>query len=385
MSRLIYLDHNASTPVAAEVVAAMAPFTTEHFGNPHTTHWAGRPGGEAIVRARAQVAELLGCSPAEIVFTGGATEANNHAIKGVFFANRQRGDHFVSTRIEHPSVKAALGYLERRFGATTTYVGVDRFGRVDPAEFEAAITPRTLLISVMHANNETGTVQPVAEIGRIARRRGVLFHTDAAQSVGKLAVRVDELGVDLLSVAGHKMYAPKGIGALYVRQRGRATPIEMDSLIHGAGQEDGRRGGTENVAYIVGLGAACALCGRLEVMVRVRELRDYFWERLRASFGERVALHGHPDERLPNTLNVGFRGAVGAEILSGLEGVAATTGAACHAGETKLSETLEAMGVDEESGRGAVRWSLGRGTTREELEVVVERLRGVVSDRRQGT
>lgn len=375
MSTPIYLDHNASTPIAPEVAEAMAPYATRHFGNPRTRHWAGRPAGEAVARARQQVADAVGCEPDEIVFTSGASEANNYAIKGLYFANRQRGDHFVASAIEHPCVKESLAFLAGTFGVKTTYVAVDRFGRVDPAVVEAAITPRTLAVCVMHANNEVGTIQPIAEIAGLARKHGVTMHCDAAQTLGKIPVHAGEMGVDLLSIAGHKLYAPKGVGALVVRK----TAPPLAPLIHGAGQESGRRGGTENVEYIVGLGAACGLFAKSGAAERIHELRDYFWRRLQAEFGERVRLNGHEQHRLPNTLNVGFRGATATDLLDRLDGIAASPGAACHYGDTRLSPTLSAMGVDPEYGRGSIRWSLGRSTTQSEIDEVVKRLSAALS------
>lgn len=366
--RRIYLDHNASTPVAEEVLAAMAPFARERFGNPHTTHWAGKPGGDAIASARTQVAQAIGASDAEIAFTAGASESNNWAIKGAYFAHRGRGEHFVSSAIEHPSVRAALQWLVDRFAATVTFVGVDSSGRVRPAEVAAAITPRTILVSIMHANNETGVIQPIEAIAAIARARGVLMHCDAAQSLGKIPVDVERLGVDLLSLAGHKTYAPKGVGALYVREG-----VVIDPLIHGAGQELGRRAGTENVEWIVGFGKACEIAARYDAS-HIRELRDLMWSRLQAALGDDVRLFGHESENLPNTLNVGFRGVVGGELLARLDDIAATTGAACRTGKVTLSPTLAAMNVDPSYGMGAVRWSLGRSTTREEIEYAVKRV-----------
>jgi cysteine desulfurase len=369
MPEPIYLDYNASTPVAAEVLAAMEPYATRHFGNPHTKHWAGKPAGEAVEVARRQVAETIGCKPEELFFTSGASEANNWAIKGVYFANRERGDHFIATQVEHPSVKLPLEWLARTFGASVTWLPVDRTGRVDPLDVAAALTPRTLLVCIMHANNEVGTIQPVREIAEIARERGVPVLCDAAQSLGKIPVHVEALHVDLLSIAGHKLYAPKGVGALYIR----GEAVRVDPLIHGAGQESGRRGGTENAEFIVGLGAACELSRRQDV-ARIRELRDYLWTRLRDRFGERVALNGHESERLPNTLNVGFRNVIGTELLEALNGIAASPGSACHYGDVRMSPTLTAMKVDPEFGRGAIRWSLGRGTTREQIDQLIERL-----------
>jgi cysteine desulfurase len=365
----IYLDFNASTPIAPEVAEAMRPFLSEHFGNPSSQHWAGIPAKEAVEHARQQVAELLQCSPDEIVFTSGGSESNNHAIKGGFFALREQGTHVITTQIEHPAVINPCRFLEK-LGAEVTFLPVDRHGEVDPQDIQRAITPKTILITVMHANNEVGTVQPIEEISKIARERGVVFHTDAAQSVGKIVTKVDDLRVDLLSIAGHKVYAPKGIGALYIR---KGTPIEP--LIHGAGHELGRRAGTENVLLIVGLGKACEVAKRYVDDDRICGMRDRFWKLLQVHFGEKVVLNGHPVHRLPNTLNVSFVGKAGGEILSRLDGVAASTGAACHSGSVELSPVLKAMGISPEVGMGAIRFSLGRTTTVQELERVVNLLK----------
>jgi len=366
--RRIYLDYNASTPIDPAVAAAMKPFLADHFGNPSSGHWAAASAKAALERARGQIAALLGCEDDEVVFTSGGSEANNLALKGTYFARRDSGDHIITTQVEHPAIAAPCRFLER-LGARITYLPVDRFGRVDPDDLNRAITPRTILISIMHANNEVGTIQPIEECARIAHEHGALFHTDAAQSVGKIATDLNRLGVDLLSIAGHKLYAPKGVGALFVR-RG----VMLEPLIHGAGHESGRRAGTESAMLGVGLGKACELARDLTSMDRVRVLRDDFWHGLQERFGNRIALNGHPADRLPNTLNVSFINCVGAEILKGLEGVAASTGSACHAGRIELSPVLEAMGVMPEVGMGAIRFSLGRGTTREETDAVAENL-----------
>ena len=365
----IYLDYNASTPVDPAVAAVMKPLLEDHFGNPSSGHWAAAPAKAALEKARGQVATLLGCEEDEIVFTSGGSEANNLALKGVYFARRDRGDHIITTRIEHPAIIEPCRFL-KRLGAKITYLPVDRFGRVDPDDLSAAISPRTVLISVMHANNEVGTIQPIEEIGAIARGHDVRFHTDAAQSVGKILTKVGTLGVDLLTIAGHKVYAPKGVGALYVR-RG----AEVEPLIHGAGHERGRRAGTESALLAIGLGMACALARDLAPMERVQALRDRLWHALQDRFGDRVVLNGHAERRLPNTLNVSFVGMVGAEVLAGLDGVAASTGSACHSGRVELSPVLAAMGVPENIGMGAVRFSLGRGTTAEDIDVVLDRLK----------
>jgi len=369
----IYLDYNASTPVDPAVAAAMRPFLDEAFGNPSSGHWASAPAKVALEKARGQVAALLGAAEDEVIFTSGGSEANNLALKGTFFALRDRGEHIITTAVEHPAILGPCRFLER-LGATVTYLPVDRAGRVDPDDIRRAITPRTILISVMHANNEVGTIQPIEEIGAIAREHEIRFHTDAAQSVGKIPTNVDALGVDLLTIAGHKLYAPKGVGALYVR-RG----VALEPLIHGAGHEHGRRAGTESALLAVGLGTACALARDLEPMACVRALRDRFWQALQQRLSDRVGLNGHPQHRLPNTLNISFVGQVGAEILQRLDGVAASTGSACHAGRIELSPVLKAMGVPPEIGMGAIRFSLGRQTRDAEIDAVTEQLTSLLA------
>jgi cysteine desulfurase len=391
MTDRIYLDFNASTPMAPEVIAAMKPFLDSAYGNPSSLHWAGIPAREAVEKARSQVAGLLGCDATEIVFTSGGTEANNHAIKGVFFSRREvRTRHIITSRIEHPAVLEPCRFLQK-LGTEVSHLPVDRYGMVDPDEVRRAIRPGTILISVMHANNEVGSIQPIEEIARIARRHGILCHTDAAQSAGKIPIPIPSLGVDLLSVAGHKLYGPKGVGALFIRKG-----VELEPLLHGAGHECGRRAGTENVLEIVGLGAACELAGRWIDSPKLKQLRDRFWnslqERLAHASGwyaapdtnpkpERgqVVLNGHLERRLPNTLNVSFPGYKGGDILAKLPGVAASTGSACHAGSIHMSPVLAAMGVSEDVGLGAIRFSLGRNTTAEEVDAVVDRLADVVS------
>ena len=363
--RHIYLDYNASTPIDPAVAAVMKPFLEDHYGNPSSGHWATTTATTALETARGQVAALLGCQNDEIVFTSGGSEANNLALKGVFFALREKGNHIITTRIEHPAIIEPCRFLER-LGARVTYLPVDGTGRVDPADLRRAITPRTILVSIMQANNEVGTIQPIEDCARMAHDHSILFHTDAAQSVGKIPTGVNELGVDLLSIAGHKVYAPKGVGALFVR-RG----VSLEPLVHGAGHESGRRAGTESALLAVGLGMACELTRDLGPMEQVRSLRDHFWHELQNRFGNRVVLNGHLIHRLPNTLNVSFVGRVGADILSRLNGVAASTGSACHAGRVELSGVLKAMAIEPDVGMGAIRFSLGRATTREEVDVVV--------------
>ncbi len=368
----IYLDYNASTPIEAAVAAVMRSWLEAGYGNPSSGHWASAPAKAALEQARSQVAGLLGCASEEVVFTSGGSEANNLAIKGTFFARRDRRSHIITSQIEHPATLEPCRFLQR-LGAIVTSVPVDRDGLIDPDDIHRVITPSTCLISIMHANNEVGTVQPIAEIAAIAREHGIPLHTDAAQSVGKIATDVEELGVDLLSVAGHKVYAPKGIGALYVR-RG----IKVEPLIHGAGHERGRRAGTESALLTAALGKACEVGQASIGMLGVQHLRDLFWQRLQAAFGSTVVRNGHPTRCLPNTLNVSFAGRVGADILGAMPSVAASTGSACHAGEITLSPVLKAMGVVPEIGMGAIRFSLGRGTTQGDIDAVIEELQRVL-------
>jgi cysteine desulfurase len=368
MARL-YLDYNASTPIDPEVVAVMRTLLELHYGNPSSAHWAAAAAKAALDNARAQVAALLGCDADEIVFTSGGSEANNLVLKGLLGPPHGRPVHVITSQIEHPAILEPCRYLAR-LGVAVTYVPVDGSGLVDPDDVRKAITRDTRLISVMHANNEVGTVQPIAEIARIAREHGIPLHTDAAQSVGKIATRVDDLGADLLSVAGHKVYAPKGVGALFVR-RG----LEIEPLIHGAGHEAGRRAGTESALLTAALGKACEAAQAWIGMADAHRLRDLLWDRLQATFDGRVVLNGHPARRLPNTLNVSFVGRAGAEILAAMPDVAASTGSACHAGQVTLSPVLRAMNVAPEVGMGAIRFSLGRRTTEDEVDELVGQLR----------
>jgi len=371
--RCIYLDYNASTPIDPAVAAAMRPLLEDHFGNPSSGHWAAAGAKATLEEARRQVAALLCAENDEIIFTSGGSEANNLALKGVAWSLKSRGDHIIISAVEHPAIVGPCRFLQQ-LGFDVSVAPVDRLGRIDPDDVRKAIRPRTVLISIMHANNEVGTIQPIAEVSRIAREHDIFLHTDAAQSVGKIVTDVNALGVDLLSIAGHKVYAPKGVGALYVR---RGTPLEP--LIHGAGHEGGRRAGTESALLAVGLGKACELARDLASMEGVRALRDQFWRGLQATFGDRVVLNGHLHHRLPNTLNVSFVGRLGAEVLARLNGVAASTGSACHAGHVELSPVLRAMGVAPEVGLGAIRFSLGRGSTREEIDTVADQLASILT------
>ncbi len=361
----IYLDYNATTPVDPAVVEAMLPYLASHFGNPSSSHRYGHIAHEAVDTARAQVAGLLGCSPAEITFTGGGSESDNLAIRGAALASRARGNHIITQVTEHPAVLSTCRALERLHGFRVTYIPVDAHGRVNPADIEAAIDEATVLVTIMHANNETGTLQAIAEIAEIARRHGVLMHTDAAQSVGKIATRVDDLGVDMLTIAGHKLYAPKGTGALYIR-RG----IQLEPVIYGGGQEGGRRAGTENVPYMVALGAACDLAREQleESRSHMHAMRDRLHRQLEELLPGRAHLNGHPTERLPNTLNVSVDGVTGEEVLAAASELAASTGSACHEGNTEPSPVLLAMGFSPERALGALRLTLGRWSTQNDVD-----------------
>jgi len=367
MTHPIYLDYNGTTPHDPEVIAAMRPFLETEFGNPSSGHWYGIKPRQAVEAARRQAAGILGCRPEEVFFTSGGTESNNHAILGTARRLREKGNHIITSSFEHPAVLEVCRHLASE-GFETTCLPVGEDGLVDPADVERAIRPSTVLITVMHANNEVGTVQPIAAIGRIARDHGIVMHTDAAQSVGKLPTDVDALGVDLLSVAGHKVYAPKGIGALYVR-----PPLAPDKFCHGAGQEKGRRAGTENVLEIVGLGQACEIAQRdLEKnMARMKFLRDRLHEGLLGRLSE-VRLNGHRQNRLPNTLSLSFKGLEADRVLEeiGLE-VAASAGAACHAGSVEISHVLKAMRVPLEWAQGTIRFSVGKMTTEAEIDTAV--------------
>jgi cysteine desulfurase len=373
----IYLDYNATTPTDPAVVEELLPYLTEVFGNPSSSHPYGKKAGEAVELARTRVAALLGCDSAQVIFTSGGTESNNQALIGAAFANRDRGKHIISTTIEHPAVLNPVHWLEGQ-GFTATYLPVDGAGRLDPQTVRRAVTGETVLISVMHANNAVGTIQPLAEIGAIAREKGIIFHTDAAQSVGKIPTRVDDLRVDLLTVAGHKLYAPKGVGALFIR-----SGIKINTFLHGAGQEGGRRAGTENVPYIAALGKAAELAAERMAAdgARILSLREHFHNKLRDRV-DGMELNGHPTERLPNTLNVSFRGVVGADLLAQTPEIAASTGSACHEGSGELSGVLKAMGTSREQGFGAVRLSLGRLTTVEQIERAAEVLAAKIRELR---
>ncbi len=376
----IYLDYNATTPVDPVVREAMQLFFAGEYGNPSSTHVLGRSSQRAIAVARGQVAALIGCAADEIVFTSGGTESSNLAIQGaVYHAASDRNGHLIISAIEHPATVEPARWLARQ-GFQITVVGCDANGVVDPGEIAAAIRPTTKLVSVMHANNEVGAIQPIGEISEICRAANAKLHVDAAQSLGKIEVDVNRLGVDLLTVAGHKVYAPKGVGALYVRQG-----VELEPVVRGAGHECGLRPGTENTPYIVGLGTAAELAAASLPGIT----RQLAAQRDRLELGLRgripgLTVNAASSVRLPNTASVNFPGLIGAELLDAIPELCASTGAACHSGTTKLSATLAAMGVPEDVSRGAVRLSVGRSTTDEEIDTAVERLAAVWQKRSRG-
>ncbi|WP_272538411.1 cysteine desulfurase family protein [Providencia sp. PROV197] len=370
----LYFDFNASTPIHPEVQASMQPLLNSLYGNPSSQHWASDNAKSRLEHARAQVASLIGAHTDEIIFTSGGTESNNLALKGHFFnqLSRHPNPHIITQITEHPSILSPLAFLEK-LGATVTYLPVDQFGRVSPLDVSNAITPNTTFISIMHANNETGTIQPIEEIGYIAKQNNICFHTDAAQSIGKVTIDVNQLNVDLLSIAGHKVYAPKGIGALYVRRGTMLEPIN-----HGAGHENGLRAGTESLLLATALGLACEIAQTQNKNADIRQLRDNFWQQLVDLYGDQVLLNGHETHRLPNTLNVGFKHQQGADLLGKLSGVAASTGSACHEGQATLSPVLSAMNVDSSYGLGAIRFSLGLGVTQQDINLVIQKLKHIL-------
>ncbi len=387
----IYLDYNATTPIDPQVAEAMLPYLHGRFGNPSSGHSFGVAAREGVDSARRQVASMLGCPVDDLIFTSGGTEANNHAIKGVAGACLQAptelsgegqvrrsapgGNHIITSAIEHPAIIEVCRYLEKR-GFRVTYLPVDQYGMVHPQQVEDAITPETVLVTIMHANNEVGTVMPIAEIAQVAHRHGALMHTDSAQSVGKIPVRVDDLGVDLLSIAGHKLYAPKGIGALYLR-----PGLQLEKLMHGAGHEQDRRAGTENVIYMAGLGRACQLIEQniSTYTDHMAAMRDRLQRGLLAT-GIDARVNGHPDRRLPNTLSISFRGAEADRVLASLPTVAASAGAACHSDRVEVSHVLAAMNVPEEYAMGTLRLTVGRFTTEDEIDRAIAEINEVVAN-----
>jgi cysteine desulfurase NifS/selenium donor protein len=369
-SKPIYLDYNATTPIATEVADAMAPYLYGHFGNPSSTHPYGVEAKLAIENARKQVAAVINCQPDEILFTSGGTESNNYAIRGFAMANKEKGHHIITSAIEHPAVLEVCQYLETR-GFKITILPVDYYGRIDPKDLESALTPRTILVSIMHANNEVGTIEPIQELAELTHEAGAVFHTDAAQSLGKIPVDVKELGVDLLSIAGHKLYAPKGVGALYIR-----TGLQLEKIMHGAEHESNRRPGTENVLEIVGLGKACDIARRdLDAnSAHFKKMRDLLHKGLQETLpDDSFRLNGHPKLRLPNTLSLAFHMVEANTLLAEInDQIAASAGAACHSDKIDLSHVLEAMDVPVDYAMGTVRFSTGRDTTAAEIDQAVE-------------
>jgi cysteine desulfurase len=372
----IYLDYAATTPTHPEVVEAMLPYFSQAFGNPSSIHFQGQEAKAAIEEAREKIAAFIGAQDEEIVFTSGGTEANNLAIKGIAYANESKGNHIITTAIEHHSLIEPCQFLARR-GFEVTYLPVDGYGLVDPEEVEKAVTDNTIMVSVMHANNEIGTIEAIRGIAEIAHKRGIYFHTDAVQTVGHIPVDVNELGVDLLSISAHKLYGPKGVGALYVRSGTR-----MVSFIHGGGQERGRRAGTENVPAIVGFGKAIGIAEAEAAKERKRllPLRD----KLITGLCERIdniRLNGHPTRRLPNNVNVSIDFVEGESMLINLdlEGIAASSGSACSSGALEPSHVLSALGLPPEQAFGSLRFTLGRETVEEDIDRVLEILPQIVA------
>lgn len=374
----IYLDYNATTPIDKEVAETMLPYLHKFFGNPSSAHSFGAETKKAVEYARKQVAELLNCKSSEIIFTSGGTESNNYAIKGIAFANQHKGNHIITTNIEHPAVTEVCKYLQNK-GFRISYIPVDEYGLINLELLEKEINADTILISVMHANNEIGTIQPVEIISEIAKKQNVLFHTDAAQSVGKYPTDVQKMGVDLLSIAGHKLYAPKGIGAIYIRDG-----IVLEKLMHGADHEQNKRAGTENVLEIVGLGKACEIAQRdmNKNLDKLKFLRDLLHHNLTENIPE-LKLNGHPQNRLPNTLNISFPGIEANILLAKIEseGIAASAGAACHTGSVKASAVINAIGLDKRFAMGTIRFSVGKYTTKEEIltasEIIISAYKGL--------
>jgi cysteine desulfurase len=372
----VYLDYNATTPVDREVAETMMPYSEQLFGNPSSLHWYGIQSKKAVEKARGQVADLLNCKPGEIIFTSGGTESNNFAIKGASLANRDKGNHIITSEIEHPAVTEVCGYLDAN-GFQTTYIPVDETGLINVGRLEKAITPRTILITVMHANNEVGTIQPIKEISEIAKKHGIIVHTDAAQSVGKIPADVNNLGVDLLSVAGHKIYAPKGIGVFFVREG-----IQLEKFMHGASHESNMRAGTENVPGIVGFGKACEIAKRdlRENITRMKAMRNMLYNGLKNKVKD-IRLNGHPEQCLPNTLSIGFPNVEASSLLNELimADIAVSAGSACHAGSTTISHVLAAMNVPVEYARGTLRLSTGKRTRAREIDKAIEAISRAVN------
>ena len=369
----IYLDYHATTPVDPEVLKEMLPYFTQVFGNAASrNHEFGWTAEAAVEKARRQIARLIGASEIEIIFTSGATESNNLALTGIAEMYREKGNHIITSPIEHKAVLDTCHYLEQK-GFKVTYLKVDQYGQINPEDVRRAITPETILVSIMAANNEIGTINPIAAIGKICKEKGVFFHSDAVQAVGRVPVDVEKMSVDLLSLTAHKIYGPKGVGALYVRRK--SPRVRLAPLLHGGGHERGMRSGTLNVPGIVGFGKAAEMAGRLmsEEMQRVSHLRDLLWEKIKANLDE-VYLNGHSIERLPNNLNVSFAYVEGESLMMGMKELAVSSGSACTSASLEPSYVLKHMGVGEDLAHTSIRFGLGRFTTAEEVEYAADKV-----------
>ena len=366
---MVYLDYNATTPVDEHVFNAMVPYLKQEFGNPSNNYHLGQQAKVAIQQARKQVASLLNAKPEELMFTGSGSESNNTVVKGVAYTLRHKGKHLITSAIEHPAILEPLVFLEKN-GYEVTYLPVNERGAVSPADLKKAIRQDTILITIMHSNNEVGTLQPIKELAAIAHTHNILFHTDASQSLGKVPIDLAEIEADFLTIAGHKLYAPKGIGALFIREG-----VSIEPLIHGAKQENGRRASTENVPYIVGLGQAAFQAEKHLHSNHLLEMKHYFYQQLTHHFGQKIVVNGDFEHSLPNTLNISFIGKNGAQILQDNPEILASTGSACHTDAIIISPVLKAMGVNEHLAQGAIRFSVGRYTTKKEIDTVILSLR----------
>lgn len=372
----IYLDYNATTPIDLQVIKSMQPYLKKYFGNPSSSHYFGQKAREAVEKARGQVANFLNCNTNEIIFTGGGTESNNYAIQGLAFALKNKGNHIITIRIEHPSVLEVCKFLESS-GFEITYLPVNEFGLVSLSDLEEAIKPKTILITIMHANNEIGTIQPIDQISKLANKYNIIMHTDAAQSVGKIPTSINKLGVNMLSIAGHKLYAPKGIGALYVHK-----DIRLTKLIHGAGQENNRRSGTENVLEIVGLGKACEIAVRDldKNAANMRAMRDRLYNGLKKKISD-FKLNSQFENCLPNTLNLSFKNIDANLLLNKIKNhLAVSSGAACHSGMNEISNVLKALNVPYEWAKGTIRFSTGKMTTIDEIDAAIDIITNTISN-----
>lgn len=380
MGKNIYMDNAATTPVKKEVLDEMIPFFTERYGNPSSIYSLANMSKKAVEDSREKIGKAIGGNQREIYFTGSGSEADNWAIKGIAYANKDKGNHIITTKIEHHAVLHTCQYLETK-GFEVTYLDVDDYGLIDLKDLKDAITEKTILVSVMFANNEIGTIQPIKEIGKIAKENNIYFHTDAVQAIGHVKIDVNELNIDLLSMAGHKFYGPKGIGALYIRQG-----TKIDSLISGGGQERNKRAGTENVPAIVGMGKAIELAYENfeERNENLRQLRDYLIEKVKSNI-DYIKLNGHPTKRLSNNVNISFKFIEGESLLLSLDivGVAASSGSACTSGTLDPSHVLLAIGLPHEIAHGSLRLTLGDFNTKEEIDYIVDKLVGIVDRLRQ--